>query len=92
MGIMAGELKKCLHKEHNKILKQVKIVDQQMNTKKYSEMLQSKLILEHHLAFGNECVQNSIYPKVFQPCVAYKANDALKENVNKFFTTRPLNY
>ncbi|KAL5491591.1 hypothetical protein EMCRGX_G016905 [Ephydatia muelleri] len=30
--LMAGELKKCLHKEHNQILKQVKIVDQQTQT------------------------------------------------------------
>ena len=56
-------------------------IDMNTKTKKYSVMLQSKLILEHHLAFANECVQNSIYPlglKAFVLCVAYKADDALK--------------
>ena len=84
--LMAGELKKCLHKEHNQETSQDSgpanaNIDMNTKTKKYSEMLHSKLILEHHLAFANECVQNSIYPlglKAFVPCVAYKADDALK--------------
>ena len=56
-------------------------IDMNTKIKKYSEMFHSKLIPEHHLAFANEYVQNSIYPlglKAFVLCVAYKADDALK--------------
>lgn len=41
----------------------------------------SRTILEHHLAFANDCVSHSIYHlglQTFVPSVAHRADDALK--------------
>ena len=50
--------------------------------KNMGDLLSSKQIIEHHLAFAEECVSKSIYPlglKTFVPCVAYKADDRLRK-------------
>lgn len=46
------------------------------------ELLKSKVIVEHHLSYAEECVEKSIYPlglKTFVPCVAYRADNELKK-------------
>ena len=61
-------------------------IDYNTARKKYSEIRNSKLILEHHLSFANDCISNSIFPlglRAFVLCVAYKADDCLEEKWKK---------
>ena len=58
--------------------------DRNYNTerRKYDELQNSKLIIEHHLSFANDCISKNIFPlglKTFVPCVVYKTDDHLKE-------------
>ena len=51
-----------------------------------SELIKSITIIEHHMAFSEECISNSVYPlglKTFVPCVTYKADNYLKEQWKK---------
>lgn len=53
-----------------------------------SDLLRSRQILEHHVAFAEECVSKSIYPlglKTFVQCVAYKADNKLKRQWKEIF-------
>ena len=56
--------------------------DKDQLSKQLNDLLTSKIIVEHHLAYANECVEKNIYPlglKTFVPCVAYKANEELRK-------------
>ena len=49
------------------------------NIENFEKLFNVKTILEHHLAFAEECTGKGIYPLGLKTCVAYRANDTLRK-------------
>ena len=61
--------------------------------KHLNEAFCSKTILGHHLTFANDCVSHSIYHiglKTFVPCVAHRADDALRKKWKQVLNNKSL--
>jgi len=54
-------------------------LDLKSELNRLEKTIHDSCMLEHHLAFTDECIKENVYPLGLKAYVVFKANDALKK-------------
>ena len=68
-------------------------LDLETELNRLEKAIYDSCMLEHHLAFTDDCIKENVYPlgmKAYVPCAVFKANDALKKEWKRVLHTTSL--